>query len=546
VSTPPWPNAPADPALRRADWRFLLPKPAVDRFHHMVLLGGPAALANQLLEAQVANQITTQLPATASADALILLHDTPIPLAQAVRALQPGGVLYLEADRRRSRPASLRRQLLTLGLQPGGLYWVAPNFTNPKRYLSLEAPGVLAWYLSTLYVAGTPLHRLAEWAIRRLTGGRSQAFAPFAPAYAFTATAGRPTQPAILNHPQLPPHLQRPELRLVLTGSGQDDGSRVVLLPFAPNSHQPIAALKITRLARFNHHTESEHFALTQLRQCLRPSLGQTLPQPQGLLTFNGLTVALENYVPGHSLWTSTGRWNASLDHKISDLHLATNWLAGFHQQTLADRLGWQPAAIGEWLAKPLAAYESAFGLTPAEESLFAAAHQYAAALNGLELPLVWRHLDFGPWNIYRQRADLTVIDWEPYTNWQRSRTGPALCDLLYFVTYWMFMVRRCYTLQAELDCFRQLHLPPAGQDTIAQAVEQALATYLAALAVDPRFRPLLLLYTWLDRALDRLDRQRLLGTVRSDPRADNRYLHYIAVLAANPLHHFPLANTPS
>jgi hypothetical protein len=51
-------------------------------------------------------------------------------------------------------------------------------------------------------------------------------------------------------------------------------------------------------------------------------------------------------------------------------------------------------------------------------------------------------------------------------------------------------------------------------------------------LELDPCFQPLLLLYTWVDRALDRLDRQRLLGTLSTNPRTDNRYLQYVAVLA--------------
>jgi hypothetical protein len=542
-------NAPAPPDLRRADWRFLLPAPTGGRFRHLVLLGGPAGLDQRLRQAEVAEHVSITLPSAASADALILLHNASINLQQAVGCLQPGGVLYQEVDRRRggqhaASPARVRRHLLNLGLQPTGLYWVAPNFTNPKRYLSLDVSGMLAWYLSTIYVAGTPLHHLAEWAIRLLTGGRSQPFAPFVPSFAVTATAGprQPAAPAILTHPQLPSQLQQPNLHLVLLSSGQDDGSRVVLLPFAPDSREPITALKLTRLPRFNPLTKSEQTTLDHLHQRLTPHLRQTIPQAHGLLDFSGLTVALENYVQGHSLWTSTGRWAASLKRKTDDLQQAGNWLADFHHQTQVERLCWQPAAIAEWLEKPLAAYHAAFGLTPAEETLFTAACHYARSLTGLELPLVWRHLDFAPWNLYRHRHAFTVIDWEPYTDWQRPRTGPALCDLLYFLTYWTFMVRRTYDPQAELDGFRQLHLQPAAPDKLSQAAEAALATYLAKLEIDARFRPLLLLYTWVDRALDRLDRQRLLGTAGPDPRAGNRYHQYVAILAEGSRTLFPPA----
>lgn len=537
------------PGLRRADWRFLLPAPAASCYRHLILLGGSAvpALAEKLSTAGVAYRISTCLPNSTQAkcDALILLHDSPWSLEQAISYLQPGGLLYQEIKRRLAGPTPYRYQhhLRSLGLTPTGLYWVAPNFTDPKRYLSLDAPGVLAWYLSTIFVAGTPWHRLAEWGLRLLTAGRSQRFAPFVPCYAVTATAGPPGRnqsPALLNHPHLPAWLkQQPRLHPVLLTSGQDDGSRVVMLPFTTDSREPIAALKLARLPAFNPLTNSEQNTLKQLHHQLAPNLHQTIPTPHGLLDFGSLTVSLENYVAGRSLWTSIGRYTTNPDQKIADLQLAAGWLADYHRQTQVERLCWQPAAIEQWLEQPFAAYEAAFGLTPTEHQLFTAARRYAHTLIGTELPLVWRHLDFAPWNLYRQGKTITVIDWEPYTNWQRGRTGPALCDLLYFVTYWTFIAHRLHDEPAEIAGFRALYLRPAAGDRLSQAVETTITTYLDQLQLDPRFRPLLALYLWLDRALDRLDRQRLLG-IAHPPRLSNRYIQYLALLAEAPHHLFP------
>ena len=45
-------------SMRRADWRFLLPPPAGERFDTMVVLGGPPALRGDLRQRSVARHIS--------------------------------------------------------------------------------------------------------------------------------------------------------------------------------------------------------------------------------------------------------------------------------------------------------------------------------------------------------------------------------------------------------------------------------------------------------------------------------------------------------
>ena len=54
---------------------------------------------------------------------------------------------------------------------------------------------------------------------------------------------------------------------------------------------------------------------------------------------------------------------------------------------------------------------------------------------------------------------ELAVIDWE------FSRPGPPLADLIYFVTFWTFTVRNLRGDQAQLGAFRQLFLTPERPD---------------------------------------------------------------------------------
>ncbi len=114
-------------SLCRADWRVLLPLPAAGPFAHAVLLGGAPGLSRSLLDAGFARTISRSLPRDRSANAVIVLHDetAAVDLARASAALAPGGVLYVEVDRRRTgcrlwTPARISRRLTALGLRTGG------------------------------------------------------------------------------------------------------------------------------------------------------------------------------------------------------------------------------------------------------------------------------------------------------------------------------------------------------------------------------------------------------------------------------------------
>jgi aminoglycoside phosphotransferase (APT) family kinase protein len=318
--------------------------------------------------------------------------------------------------------------------------------------------------------------------------------------------------------------------------SGQDEGSRVVLLPFAPRRAEPIAVVKVARRASVNANIAGEQATLAEIRAGLPPALRRSIPQPLGLLAAagaGGLAVGVETYVPGRALLVSSGRWPASRARQIADLRLAADWLGSFHEQAQVARPAWDAGQWHRWFGAPLDAYRAAFGPTEAEEGLFGAARERSRALAGARLPIVWQHNDYGPWNLFRDGRRLLVIDWEFDEGSSGRRDGPALCDLLYFVMQWSQLVHRRDGEPAESDEFRLLFLDPDPGDTLREAARAVVAGYLARLGIDPGFLPLLLVHTWLTRALDRHRRQRDLGAAGGDGRAGNRYVPYVALLAA-------------
>jgi hypothetical protein len=522
----------------RVDWRFLMPI-SDTAFSHLVLLGGTTELSERVIETGVATQVSASLPDAQSADAVVVLSGHSVPALDLAKCLKAGGALYYEVDRRLPKgltntPSRVRRRLARVGLTPTGVYWAAPNFANCKRYIPLDTPGPLEWYLSALYVAGSPFHRLLEIGMRLCLAGSRTWFASVAPCYAVTAIAGPagPDAPAINGHSALSQLLAEPGARPMVVTSGQDDGSRTVVLPFGPGRRQPGAVYKVSAHARLNGHTEREQTVLSEIHTLLDDSMGQSVPRPLGVRRLGNLTVSMESCASGQTLVVTSGRWPASFQQQIDDLRLAANWLIKFHRRVSTAASRWDEAASTRWVETPLAAYIDTFGVTPAEEALFAKLQKAAQALRDAPLAQVRMHYDVGPWNLFRDQDQLTVIDWEFGRNWERDRRGPALYDLLYFVIYWYHVVKRLNTEAAELDGLRRLFIEPDSADRHAAAAHRVIAEYMAALDLDARFLPLILVYMWIEQALYRFSRRQSLGEAQPEARAGNRYVRYLGVLA--------------
>jgi hypothetical protein len=518
-------------ALRRADWRFLLPAAAGGRFRHLVLLGGPAGLADLLRAEEIAERIDTG--ATKGADLVVAMADWPASAAELASCLAPGGILYREIDRRRvgmvaTTPARLARTLAAAGLRPLWSHWVIPELDQARRYLPLDHAGALRWYFDTLHPAGSVTGAVAAALGERLGRGAASGLAAVAPVFSMTATAeaDSPATVAALQLPAMPVRLRESGTRVVMLTSGQDDGSRVVLLPFPAKGREPELVIKLSRTERFNAHTEREQATLGTIRSGLDGELRATIPEPRGTTRLGRSLVALESYAPGASMVRSTGRRGEPLARSIEDLRAAADWLARFHLQTADDCPRWSASSVAR-VVERLEGFRSRFAGLPQEHRLLDRATELARTLAGARLPTVVVHNDYGPWNIHRAGDRVTVIDWELGPD-DRARRGPALVDLIYFATEWHLRARRLRGRQAELRGFRALFLEPSG--AAALAAGEAIGEYMRRVGVDPRLFPLLVVVAWVERALDRADRQLTAGTAAG---SENRYADYVRLLAA-------------
>ncbi len=525
--------------VRRADWRFLLPTPTEGFFQHLVLLGGSAGRAKQIVDIGFARRVSREIPKGPSADALIILSGAGVALEEAISCLAPGGSLYCEIDRRlpssfARSPGRIRRLLRREGLSLTGLYWVRPSFTRREICLPLDVDGAISWYLRTLSIASTPGRRLLELGLRTLSLFGSRLFALLAPCYAVTAVAS-PTggAPSLLRHLEPGRELGAPELhqaglRFLMLTRGEDDLNRVVIFPFSPSGRQPVAVLKIPRVPERSTQAIREQKALEEIRGCLDETMRRSLPVPFGTVHWGPLTLGVESYLGGRLLAARAAGWGFSLRRKVADLMLAAEWLTEFHEKTVVRRIPLGSAGIDAWVEGRLAAYERAIELTEAEQRLFGEVRRRAISLAGTLIPIVWCHRAFSPWNICRTGGEVRVTDWE------EAEPGLPLVDLLYFSLRWSHQARKPRRLEDRLVLLRELFCEPARGDRAFVPVHAAIGEYMKRLEIDRGFFPLALVIMTVEHAIGRFRRAQTLDrrSASGRERHDNDYVNYIGVLA--------------
>lgn len=487
------------PALHRLDWRFLLPAPPPGGCGRLVLLGGTTELADAARAVGLAREVELELPAGREADAVVLLAGAGTSPEEAAARLAPGGALHWEVGRRRPLASpSVARRLAASGLSVVGTWAALPGFDPCRMYLPLGGPGALAWWLESYPAAATPFRRLTGLALGALLRSRRIAWhlvRRFGWHLAVTAVAGplAPGRESVAALAGLPPGLRRPGLQaLVLKDTVKRAGTRAVVLAFPAGGDRPVAVLKVPKLPALAGRTENEQAVLAGLaamRPRLSPELARALPRPLGLDRSCGVPVGVEEPLAGRPLHAG----------RVEDLDLAAGWLAAFHAETRLGVERWGPESAARWVEAPLEALAREAPPSAAAADLFTAARARAAALVGTPLPIVRQHRDFTVWNLLRTPDGLGVLDWEG------CRPGLPLCDLFHLAATWHRPARGANPL-------RELFVEPERGGAGAAAVGRAVERYRSRLAIDRRFVPLLLVLTWVELALRRIELRRDFG----------------------------------
>jgi aminoglycoside phosphotransferase (APT) family kinase protein len=511
------------------DWRYLMRAPDSGRFSHVSLPGSSEADRAAARDAGVAKHVSAELPAEASADAVVVRSPVRVAMKDVARALTRTGTAYVEVDRsifasRRRTPRAVARACEQSGLAHVCVYALIGNFRSPRALIPIGGLAPFRWYLDTLVRSATPAGMALEGALRMLLPRGPEAVAAFCPRFVVVASRAEPDLAAA---PMLALELasgietyRSSEVLFLLAG-----GDRVVALPFSGQREVPDAVIKIPRAPALVQRTTDDHAALRSVRARLSRTLLDSVPVPLGAKSVAGAHAATESVVNGASILRTSGRWRAPTARRLDDLHRSAVWLADMHRATEARRARWNDHGA-ELLRDLTERYRAAFGRRDDEEALFGHAARYSDQMGAAELPIVLRHGDFNPWNVVRDGDRIGVVDWEG------AREGPALIDLLQFCTNWYDAVRGALREEAKWAHYPALFVGRSADGLIVGA-RRIIDAYLSRVGMKRSLMPPLLLASWLDLALSRERQRRDHGGEAGDPRVANRAIPFIGILAA-------------
>ncbi len=532
----------AAPVLRRLDWRYLIPTPPTFTFDRITLIGADDQLCHAVVAIGLAKEVSTTL-GDHDADLVAVLSPARVVPGQIVNAVRPGGTIYIEVDRRQGgsrsvTPRRLAARLSTHGASITAQYVLRPRPDACEIFVPLDESGALRWFLSSVYVASTPTKLIGEIAIRTLLGSSARGIGRLVPFHATVATvppaSGTTLSSAILGAIG---KLDTPPSMATITHGR----NRLVQIAFPAQAHGvPQLVAKIPRQESSDRRTRHEHAMVSRIRQALGPPDGDSIPRSHEVLELaSGGSVAVEDAQPGCSLARSCGRWGRSLRPKVDDLELATSWLIRLHRDHVIRHGCWDDERQTDAVDVPLSAFVSRFGVSSQEAELFDATRAAAKELSGAPLPFVWEHGDFTIWNIFRNGQRVHVLDWE------YSRGGVPLADMIRLVTHWHEAVRGLTTAETRYQGFGHLFCGCDAEHAATTAARASVERYETALGLDARFRSIFLVTSRVELAVRRYEQLLGDGMLAEDVRAGNAALGYLSTLAGQRTTLFPTTQPP-
>jgi hypothetical protein len=460
-----------DPALRRVDWRLLLPPAALRRvalFAGVEGAGGIALLAQGVVDGPAAE------PGDSS---LALVGDVRrATLAAAYRALEPGGSLYLEVPGAAGRQ---RRAVLdalgAAGFEILGRYVMVTARNGLRRaWLPVGSPGAIGHFLSVgkgRRARSGPVRRRARSAVWRLRAGGflPARFAVVARRTPASANADSPAGTDLLGlvrerWDELGLGGAAERCSLLLLAPGRSMVNKLIGTVFQEPDPRPLMVVKMPRVAESNPFLRNEAHVLKALAGGPTPVTG--IPEILFSIETRERVLVAQSFMGGRPL---SGELRAASAPRIAAR--VTDWLVALatRQRTgaAADRAGTVVASILDRFAQEYGRVVDPAFLRASEE-----------LLRPLDvLPVVCEQRDFSPWNLrITDAGELVVLDWE-----SAVLEGLPLLDLLYFLSYLAFRLDRAEQPQQRIRSLRRMWDPRTPSGRIAA---ECVARYVAAVGI--------------------------------------------------------------
>lgn len=456
-------------ALRRADWRYLLPDPAPKR---ALCLAGTA-----LREAcgVVAAAVDDAPQAGMQYDMIVAEEPDDATLRALVEVLRPDGACYTEWSAR--APGAAMRARLSMergGLHHARSYRPWPSADRCRIWVPTDGTAARWWWRNALRATDVRRQQLhaAIGALQSRLGAHGRIG---------VVALGRdaPREPRLLA-------LAREHgawahdgesMSLALLTPGERSVGKVILFPFAADG-TPALAIKTARIPDAAHGLERE----ADLLDVVHEQHGGSLAGAPRVL-FRGR--ALETLVVGESALTGTPLLaRLDTDRYPSIAERVTDWLVNLAEPAASAPR--QP--VWDRIAGPaFDRFASEFGRIVGHATLA----RTRAVLSTLgDLPVVAEQRDCSPWNLFEGDAGLVVLDWESGI----AEGVPAL-DLIYFVTHAAYYLEGAWVSGRFEDAYR---VTWSRETTIGRANLACVERYCARVGIAQALLPPLRLLAWV------------------------------------------------
>ena len=278
-----------------------------------------------------------------------------------------------------------------------------------------------------------------------------------------------------------PDRPQPKDLRYVLQSR-----RRVILFLFDAKGKgdKLVGVIKISRRVEQNASLERSVQLVRQVRQQLSGNILRTVPETILLPQIHGLSVSLEQALPGQPMYLGHARWTASKWHHRY-WQAWRRWLTEFQQQTMGEVVAIDVDTVSEVLSPVLEHI-------PGRDAK--ALRGIANRLIGLEFPWAWRYGDAHHSNILITQGEVSgLVDWEGTETKHWPASDWFQFGFQYLVDY--YRLRYPGTPHSELGkrAIDALLLPP--DSALASVAQEQTRSFFAAWGVKASFVPALLVF---------------------------------------------------
>jgi hypothetical protein len=278
---------------------------------------------------------------------------------------------------------------------------------------------------------------------------------------------------------------------------------QTVLFLFDRDSAAPCAVAKVAGQAAQQTVLEYEYNMLQALHERLDRELRATLPQPLALIRAETVTVLLETFRSGRSIYCDLrNHWRP---HRCAPEHFrrAREWLVRFHQATTLGQVRLSEEMVSEHIVGPLNTFQRDCDPSTSERELIHQVIALAHQLPNERLPLVARQGDFWARNLMLSGAMVGVVDWEGF-RWRSTPFG----DLFLFATsYGLSYPWKLGRWAEPAAAFRATYLEVSW---LAQLVRDYLLAYCQAMEMSPKLLEIFFPVFLAERALEEREKSEI------------------------------------